>query len=478
MLYFVISVPICLFIFESVLRNIFFFLSLFYLYINSKDLRAIPEAEIGLAVIFMSTEKYCNPQKQPSNKALTRSTPASAAAGRAISQSLAVDETIMLTAADHSTVHVADTEIEEQTCMEIEDTPQMDGRGKIAFQDITAVKKNLSTSGTINAGTSISRVNRTSGFSQKSHPVSPSEISEAGKPSECASRHQSNSITNYFQVARKRYVEMFLTLLALFKLAKLEERSSPVSKCIETTPSSVWKSEAQQQQKENNILDTNPNFALADTGIKLMRESGILASDKTDTKATSSEKHVPKKRKELNDLPEDTATLEIVFGSRDLDWEEQMADHDQEAQGNTPKKRCLEAKESRIQEANVKQREENKILNHNELQDDSSNLPSRLLLTEFRSLVVSHPRQNSQLTGNTSYGGKKNFKMFKKVAYPGAGQLPYIIGGSDLIAHHAKKNSELEDWLRQEMEEQNRHAREESLADDLFRYDPNVKRRR
>ncbi|XP_052643032.1 nibrin isoform X2 [Harpia harpyja] len=446
--------------------------------LQSKDLRAIPEAEIGLAVIFMSTEKYCNPQKQPSNKALTKSTPASAAAGRAISQSLAVDETIMLTAADHSTVHVADTEIEEQTCMEIEDTPQMDGRGKIAFQDITAVKKNLSTSGTINAGTSISRVNRTSGFSQKSHPVSPSEISEAGKPSECASRHQSNSITNYFQVARKRERAEEGEETSVPKLAKLEERSLPVSKPIESTASSVWKSEAQQHQKENNILDPNPNFALADTGIKLMRESSKLASDKTDTKATSSEKHVPKKRKELNDLPEDTATLEIVFGSRDLDWEEQVADHDQEAQGNTQKKRCLEAKESRIQEANVKQREENKILNHNELQDDSSNLPSRLLLTEFRSLVVSHPRQNSQLTGNTSYGGKKNFKMFKKVAYPGAGQLPYIIGGSDLIAHHAKKNSELEDWLRQEMEEQNRHAREESLADDLFRYDPNVKRRR
>lgn len=54
--------------------------------------------------------------------------------------------------------------------------------------------------------------------------------------------------------------------------------------------------------------------------------------------------------------------------------------------------------------------------NHSQLQDDSSNLPSRLLLTEFRSLVVSHPRQNSHLPGNTSYGGKKNFKTFKKVS--------------------------------------------------------------
>lgn len=99
--------------------------------------------------------------------------------------------------------------------MEIENTAQMDRRGKMAFQDITTVKKNPSTSGNVNAETSISRVNRTSGFSQKSHPVSPSKISEAGRPSECASRHQSNSITNYFQVARKRYVEMFLTLLPL-----------------------------------------------------------------------------------------------------------------------------------------------------------------------------------------------------------------------------------------------------------------------
>lgn len=94
--------------------------------------------------------------------------------------------------------------------MKIENTPQMDRRGKMAFQDITATKKNPSTSGSVIAGASISRVNRTSGFSQKSHPVSPSKISEAGKPSERASHHQSNSITNYFQVARKRYIEMFL----------------------------------------------------------------------------------------------------------------------------------------------------------------------------------------------------------------------------------------------------------------------------
>ncbi|NXM72922.1 NBN protein, partial [Serilophus lunatus] len=470
--------------------------------LHSKNLRAIPEAEIGLAVIFMSTEKYCNPQKQPGNEAVTESAPASAVVGRAISQSLAVDETVMPPAADSSTLYIADTEVEEQTCMEIKNTPQMERQGKMAFQDTTTVKRNSSTSGSVNAGMSISRGNRTSGLSQKSQPVSPSKISEAAKPGECASRHQSNSITNYFQVARKRErSEEGETSVS--KLAKLEERSSPLSKCSEPTTSSGRNSEAKQHLKENNILDPNPNFALEDTGIKLLRDSVKLTSDQIGTKSTSSENHAPQKRKELAGLAEDTEALEIVFESRDLDWEDQTADHDQEAHENARKKRCLEAKGSRIPEGNVNQIEETKIskeeelgpvltsemkskikqelpvlVRNDQLQGDSVTHPSRLLLTEFRSLVVSRPRHNSHLTGSTSYGGKKNFKMFKKVAYPGAGQFPNIIGGSDLIAHHAKKNSELEDWLRQEMEEQNRCAREESLADDLFRYDPNVKRRR
>ncbi|NXU84222.1 NBN protein, partial [Xiphorhynchus elegans] len=443
--------------------------------LQSKNLRAIPEAEIGLAVIFMSTKKYCNPQKQADNKAVTESAPASAVVGQTISQSLAVNETIMPTAADSSTLFIAGTE--EQTCMDVENTPQMDRQGKMAFQDTTTIKKDTNTSGSVNAGTLISRGNRTSGLSQRSQPVLPSKISEAGKPSESASCHQSNSITNYFQVARKRERTEEEEEASAPKLAKLKER--PLSKCAEPTTSSVWNSEVKQHQEKNNIRDPNPSFALEDTGIQLMRKSSKPTSDKTDTKTTSSENHVAQKRKELNDLSEDTEALEIVFGSRDLDWEDQMADHDQEAQGNTRKKRCLEAKGSRNEEVNVNQREENKILkeeelgsvltlemkskikqespvlNHGKLQDDSSNLPSRLLLTEFRSLVVSHPRQNSRLSGNTSYGGKKNFKMFKKVTYPGAGQLPYIIGGSDLVAHNARKNSEVEDWLRREMEVRN-----------------------
>ncbi|NXA33616.1 NBN protein, partial [Eudromia elegans] len=460
-------------------------------FLHSKDLRAIPEAEIGLAVIFMSTERYCNPRKQPGDQASSKAASASAVLGPAISQSLAVDESIVPATVD-STVYVADTQLEEPAWMETVKTPQTDRKGKMAFQDITSVKENPSISGNVNTGTLMSKMNKTSGFSQKSHPLSPCKFSEVAKPKDSASHKQSNSITNYFQVARgKRERTEEEGEMSVPKLAKLEETLSPVFQHTQPTASSAGNIKA--EQKKNNILDQKGDFALEDTDLK--RETGKPTNDKTD----SNEKHAPKKRKELEDLSEDTETLEVVFGSRDLDWKDDMGGHGQNSQSNMRKKRCLEARGSRTEEVNVTPREESKILkeeelgsvltsekkinnkqelpvlvrsisvNHNSLQDDSSNLPSRLLLTEFRSLVVSRARPNSHLFANSSYAGQKNFKTFKKVAYPGAGQLPYIIGGSDLIAHRAKKNSELDDWLRQEMEEQNRHAREQSLADDLFR---------
>ncbi|OXB69384.1 hypothetical protein ASZ78_004874 [Callipepla squamata] len=382
--------------------------------LESNNLRAIPEAEIGLAVIFMSTERYCNPQRQPGDKAVMRST--ASGAGPDFSQSLAVDETIMPAAAtDNNALYVTDTEIEEQTCysMEIEKK-----REKVAFQH-TAVKEQPSTSGTANAGTLISGANRTSGFSQKNNQFSPSKILEVNKPRECTSRQQSNSITNYFHVARKRERAEEGEETSAPKLAKLENRMLPLSKCTESSASSTWNSEPEQHRKGNNI--------------QLGRGSGEVASDKTDTNITFGENSAPKKRKELGDLSEDVETLEIVFESRDLDWEKQTANGDQEAQSNKRKKRCLETKGSRMEEVKAKQREENEMLREEEV----GSVPT--------------PERKSEIKEESSVSARS--KLI--VPYPGAGQLPYIIGGSDLVAHQARKNSELEEWLREELEVRN-----------------------
>ncbi|XP_065441944.1 nibrin isoform X2 [Chrysemys picta bellii] len=472
--------------------------------LQSKNLRTIPEAEIGLAVIFISMERYCNPQNQPGIPKQPVS-PGSAILHPTLSQSSTVDESIMpVTTSDRA--YVADTEPEEP-CMEIsgektEKTPKMDRRVKMYSQNITSVKETPSTSGSVNTGTVLPRMHRTLVVDQKSQPLSPSKILGVNRNRERASQQESNSIKYYFQAAPKKRERIEEGETSVPKLAKMEEKSSHLSSQTQPTTSLMWKSKVEQTQKEQFTLDLKTNLSPVDTSLKLAIESSKSEKDKTVTKNVSSEKPASKKRKELGDLVEDAATLELVFGSKELDWEAEMGDCGEEHGTNMQKKRRLETKGKRIEEENVIQEEANRILQENELgtvptskkkieikqessvlntdglQDVSSNLPSRLLLTEFRSLVVSHPRPNSLVAAQINYKQLNNFKKFKKVPYPGAGQLPHIIGGSDLIGHHAKKNSQLEEWLRQEMEEQNRHAREESLADDLFRYDPNVKRRR
>ena len=77
--------------------------------------------------------------------------------------------------------------------------------------------------------------------------------------------------------------------------------------------------------------------------------------------------------------------------------------------------------------------------------------PRKVLLTEFRSLVVSNFTSRNASSVNSDYGQLNNFKDFKTVTFPGVGKHSHIIGGSDLIAHHAWKNIELEELLRQEI---------------------------
>lgn len=91
--------------------------------------------------------------------------------------------------------------------------------------------------------------------------------------------------------------------------------------------------------------------------------------------------------------------------------------------------------------------------------------------------MVSNSVFRNAFSINDDYGQLKNFKKFKKVTFPRVRKVSQVIGKSDLIAHHAQKDTELKEWLRQDMEMQNQHAKEESLAGNLFRYNPNVKRR-
>ncbi|KAG3273923.1 nibrin [Ictidomys tridecemlineatus] len=339
--------------------------------LQRQGLRPIPEAEIGLAVIFMTTENYCDPQGQP-NTGLKTTTP-----GPSLSQGLSVNKKLIPVASVNTTAYVADTESEQaDTCMFLNERPKeisiskMEQEVRMLSQETFTVQEPSKTSSN-NNNIVLNTLVRTK---VPNYQLSPTKFLGVNKSRDRSSQQQqTNSIKNYFQPCAKK----------------------------------------RERDEENQEMSSSKS-ARIEMSCSLLEQT--------------------------------------------------------QPQENKMGKKC------ELKESLWSTKEE--VSNSDDLQDNSEMLPRKVLLTEFRSLVVNNSTCRDPCVVNYDYGQIKNFKKFKKVIFPGAGKLPHIIGGSDLIAHHARKNTELEEWLKQEMEVQKQQAKEDSLADDLFRYNPNVKRRR
>ncbi|XP_038600601.1 nibrin [Tachyglossus aculeatus] len=449
--------------------------------------RAISEAEIGLAVIFMSTESYCNPQIH-TTAGLRPGIPRPGFSG--VSQSLLVEETLTPGATMNVTAYVADTESEQaDTCMDSSDkqdeTLKIKSKGKMQSQDASTVKETPNTTW-VNAGLKSQKMSR---LDNQESQLLPPKLNKMRNV-----QQQTISIKDYFQSIIKKRQRDEQQEMPASKSAKTEELTSSLLAQTQPTPASPCSSrESQLFQKGPLTSEPKSRDSLSRLSVEHDIEKPTAAGSLPEAESAL------KKRKKPDDLALEADILQAVE-SFEHDWEGEM--EKQESGANIKKKRRLDVKENNIPEdkeiiqKNDGVSEENELektdeikkespervteqQNNNEkLQDDSETLPKKLLLTEFRSLVVSHTRARNSSAVKSDYGHLNNFKKFKKVAYPGVGKLPHIIGGSDLIAHHARKNAELEEWLRQEMEIQSQHAKEESLADDLFRYNPNGKKRR
>ncbi|XP_019308965.2 nibrin isoform X4 [Panthera pardus] len=457
--------------------------------IERQGLRPIPEAEIGLAVIFMTTENYCDPHGQP-NTAL-KMTP-----GPSFSQGLSVNEKLMLSAPVNTTTYVADTESEQaDTCMDLSERPKeikisrVEQKFRMSSQEISAAKEPHKISSNDNNTVSNTLVR----MKIPTYQLSPNKFSGVNKSRDRASQQQTNSIKNYFQPSTKKRErdeenqEIFSPKSARIEMScSLLEQTQPA-------PPSVWKNK-EESLSQSELLEKKPDNLLTDTDLKSTVRSSANESLSTD-------KLRSEKRKEIDDLAIEDEILEELLNTKSeleigvkvqkqeedvnirkrprldietngtFNYDEAIPESNRISQENEIGKKCEFKKDtlwSTKEELSIK----------DELQGDGDMFPRKVLLTEFRSLVVSNFTSRNTSCVNSDYGQLKNFKKFKKVIFPGAGKLPHIIGGSDLIAHHARKNTELEEWLKQEMEVQNQHAKEESLADDLFRYNPNVRRRR
>ncbi|XP_033849367.3 nibrin-like isoform X2 [Acipenser ruthenus] len=475
---------------------------------DGKGLRLISEAEIGLAVIYMSTDTYCNPLSQTDTERSKTTIP-----GATLSQSMAVDETVMPAAMLNITAYAPDTEPSQQyTRMEtsgvrqVNETPEKDlrGRGQSRLKETSTgtctVAETAATLFTTDCGSST--------VDEREKTIPSTKLGNKNKPSasntavtsgnkKSSSQQQSNSLANFFQPLSKKREreENEMVDLCQAKQARTEENQKKVPACPASQKSQTRPMTEKRQSQIQFPMETSLTKS-----ITVAEHSGMVSTRMTELtrgSGDSSPRAAPKKRKDLDEL-----FAETVAGIEDLeDIMSQPMEQGQEEPQSVSKKKRIESAAEAVQ---VKQedvtgsvRETADQTQQKEFEakekipsslkkeshpsglmlksDDKDDIPRNLILTEFKSLVVSVP---ARPTARSSQANVKNFKKFRKIPFPGAVGLPNIIGGSDLVAHQAKKNSELEEWLRQEAEEQSQCAREESIADDLFRYNPKSTKRR
>ncbi|KAM5313486.1 nibrin isoform 2-T2 [Glossophaga mutica] len=433
--------------------------------LQRQGLRPIPEAEIGLAVIFMTTENYCNPQGQPSTGSRT-TTP-----GPNHSQGLSVKEKLMLTAPANTMTYVANTESEQgATCMDLSERPKeikisrMEQNFRMPSQETSPKKESPKISSDHNTVVSDTLVR----MKIPNYQLSPGKLPGVNRSRDRAFQQpQINSIRNYFQPSTKKRERDEENKEMPSKSAKMEMSCTLLEQTQPATPSMCRNEEQHLSQNEPVGEKTDNLFTDVDS------KSTVKISA---NKSLFTEKRRSKKRK-IDDVAIENEVCEEVFKNTKLELGIEVKTQKQKEDVKIRKmpRLDIETNGSFNDEAIP---ESNKISNNDRLQYEDEMPPRKMLLTEFRSLVVSNSASRNVPNVNDDDAQLKNFKKFRKVTFPGAGKFPQIIGGSDLIAHCARKNTELEEWLRQEMEVQNQHAKEESLADDLFRYNPNVKRRR
>ncbi|KAJ8004976.1 hypothetical protein DPEC_G00141860 [Dallia pectoralis] len=549
--------------------------------LQRKGLRFIKESEIGLAAIFVSCDKYCNPASLvvDSESMRTKTTIHSAT----LSQNAPVNETVLPTSSQNITAYAFNTEpsqgISGRDMVDVSavrETPQKDLRRttplnqppKPSFtneraETCTVAETMMSSFSATDCAGGGGGSERKKAEKQHSGSRQGEQIPKLRAPSlrpaggvkttssqkssphkqipQTDSSQKQSTLINFFQPVgkkRQREGEQSTTVQSEAKLSRREVED----KTKRTAPSHVEPSNiAQNRSPSNQITHSSSTTThscsgsqIPTCGFQSQQGSGAdLFSGRTSALTGGVQS---RKRKEMEENTKGERVLEMEMDELEAIMSEDMDEldtsmsesHDQRTRltehsstnkrqrvdllepstanhkpsldpeaGSSANKRpqakpVAEFKEEEVSFDEAKPANGVALASPEELTTDpkpsepyrqealvseDKTLPSRLLVVEFKSLTMANlARAKTHPTnGNVN---RKDFKRFRKVPVPGLLGLPKIIGGSYLLAHNRAKNSELEEWLRDAAEDERQSKKEDSVADDLFRYNPKPTKKR
>ncbi|XP_068616216.1 nibrin [Brachionichthys hirsutus] len=517
--------------------------------VQRKGLRIVTESEIGLAAIYASCDRYCNPSNLiPHSESGQKVNPRIPSAS--LSQSVAVDETVLPAPSQNITAYAVNTEptqrleqSEVSGVLAVGETPEKTQNPKARQLRGYKSEAQEKASGDVAAGADTNGVKPrpslsttkggTKTFLQKQSPKKQKTLSQE-------SPQKQSTLTTFFQpVNKKRPLEDELFAVVSEPKRSLLESSLSIQPAATTVTSketyrvhaaapqtplesadlfvgkSAFQEETQNKKQkkmeedipmdelesimsqdmdyfDESVSDNDGTQAqpiicgsngskqdlntvqssstskrqrvhLAENGCNEMAHGGLAkeAGSLKNHNKTSEQRAVSIKTAQIHLSHESSKAPEVPSASARKDEESFAEDLELlKVDFCHPK----EEPKTRLKPVHIKQG-----VQQSKIDED---LPKKMVLVEFRSLTLTAAPSKVKPHKMQGIGVPTNFKCFRKIYTPGANGSARLTGRSYLLVHSKGKNSEVDEWLKDAAEEERQNRRDESVGDDLFRYNP------